>query len=124
MISVDTSAFILYFQDSKHAISQKVSQLLASNSLVLPPVVLSEMLSDPALPNEIRIYLSDLLILDILPDYWIRVGNMRRILLEKGLKCKLPDAMIAQSCLDYDIPILTGDYDFRHYVNHFNLKMC
>ena len=81
MIAVDTSAFILYFQNSEHPITQKIESLLSANSAVLPPVVLSELLSDPVLPDELRRYLSDLIVLDVLPDYWVRVGNMRQKLL-------------------------------------------
>jgi predicted nucleic acid-binding protein len=33
-----------------------------------------------------------------------------------GFKAKLADTLIAQSCLDHDVPLITRDGDFRHFV--------
>lgn len=41
---------------------------------------------------------------------------MRSMLLSMTLKAKLPDVLIAQSCIDHDIPLITYDRDFRHFV--------
>jgi predicted nucleic acid-binding protein len=35
--------------------------------------------------------------------------------LAKGLKARLADTLIAQSCLDHGVPLITHDTDFRHF---------
>ncbi len=62
-------------------------------------------------------------ILDIKQGYWQRAGNTRAKLLNKGLKARLADTLIAQSCIDHRIPLITRDDDFRHFVKHCELKL-
>jgi len=31
--------------------------------------------------------------------------------------------LIAQSCIDYEAPLITCDSDFRHFSKHFGLKL-
>jgi len=48
-------------------------------------------------------------------DYWRHTGELRRSVLEAGFKAKLADALIAQVCIDNDVPLITYDADFRHF---------
>ena len=123
MIAVDSSAFILFFKDAEHPVSYQVAQLLEASLVVIPPVVLSELLSDPVLPDDLAEMLSDLLILHITEGYWQRVGKMRADTLRRKFKSRLADVMIAQSCIDYGVPLLTCDLDFRHYEHFHGLKL-
>lgn len=52
---------------------------------ILPPVVVTELLSNPLL------------------------------ILRARRKAKLADCLIAQSCIDNDAPLITYDRDFRHF---------
>jgi hypothetical protein len=36
-------------------------------------------------------------------------------LLAQGRTARLADALIAQSCLDHDVPLITRDAEFRHF---------
>jgi predicted nucleic acid-binding protein len=36
----------------------------------------------------------------------------------------LGDALIAQSCIDHDVPLITRDTDFRHFAKHCGLKLA
>jgi predicted nucleic acid-binding protein len=47
--------------------------------------------------------------------YWKRAGELRSDTLSDGHKAKLADVLIAQSCIDHDIPLITYDADFRHF---------
>ena len=123
MIAVDSSAFITFFKDENHPVSKEISHLLDTFLLVLPPVVLSELLSDPVLPDELANALSELIILHITEGYWQRVGKMRADILRRGLKSRLADVMIAQTCIDYNIPLFTCDSDFKHYKDYHKLKL-
>ena len=41
---------------------------------------------------------------------------VRRTLLEARLKATVADTLIAQSCIDHRVPLITHDRDFRHFV--------
>jgi predicted nucleic acid-binding protein len=62
--------------------------------------------------------LKDLPRLEITDGYWERAGALRARVLGKGLKARLADALIAQSCLDHRVPLVTADRDFRHFTRH------
>ena len=49
-------------------------------------------------------------------DYWRRAASLRRDALIVGIHASVPDALIAQICIDYDLPLITYDPDFRHFV--------
>ncbi|HKV48542.1 MAG TPA: PIN domain-containing protein, partial [Candidatus Acidoferrales bacterium] len=48
--------------------------------------------------------------------YWERAGKLRANVLAKGRKARLGDALIAQTCVDAGIPLITRDRDFRTFV--------
>lgn len=123
MIAVDTSSLIGFFSADGAQDNSVVRAALRDEQLVLPPVVLAEASSDPFVKDELIDYLNTMSLLDLRPEYWARVGQMRRVILQQGLKAKLGDALIAQSCIDHDVPLITRDKDFRHYAKHCGLKL-
>jgi hypothetical protein len=123
MIAADTSVLIDYFKGIESLETKKVDELLNYHALVLPPVVLSELLSDPNLPNEFIQYLSELPILEIHDNYWNRAGVNRAKLIKKKLKARLADTLIAQSCIDHHIPLITSDDDFKHFNKYCGLEL-
>lgn len=56
--------------------------------------------------------------LEQLPEYWERAGDLRARVLETGRRARTADVLIAQSCLDHDVPLITADADFQHFVPH------
>jgi predicted nucleic acid-binding protein len=50
------------------------------------------------------------------PGFWGRAGRLRPRVIAAGHKAKLADTLIAQSCLDHDVALVTHDPDFRHFV--------
>ena len=115
MIAGDTSSIIAYLEGSKGNDVDAIEDALKSKILVLPPVVLTELLSDPKLPDKVYNILRSLPVLDTTEGYWERAGQSRAILLKQSLKCRVADALIAQTCIDYNIPLITRDNDFRHF---------
>jgi len=87
------------------------------------PVVLAELLSDPLLSVEEENDLLAIPMLDITTGYWRRAGKLRADLLRRQYRPKLADTLIAQTCIDHDLPLLTRDRDFRPFARHAGLKL-
>lgn len=123
MIAADTSILIDYFQGNSHAQTERLDELFSSHSLILPPTVLVEILSDPFLPKKFIEKMLDLPILEPTEHFWERAGISRSKLIAKKLKARLADTLIAQSCIDYQVPLITLDKDFRHFVKYCGLEL-
>lgn len=87
-------------------------------------MVVTEILSDPASKLVIEDLVRLVPVLEPQADYWFRAGLTRRRLMNLGLKAKLGDALIAQSCIDHDVALITRDRDFRHFAKHCGLKLA
>jgi predicted nucleic acid-binding protein len=61
--------------------------------------------------------------LDLTPGYWERTAQMRRSLLKKEKKARLGDCLIAQTCIDHEVPLIAVDRDFRRFAR-FGLKLA
>jgi predicted nucleic acid-binding protein len=118
MIALDTSAVIAHLSGDDGVVAKRAAAAFASRQACLPPVVLAELLSDPILPAAVAVLLKELPRLDVSDGYWERAGALRAKILGRGLKARLADALIAQSCLDHHVPLVTADRDFRHFTKH------
>jgi predicted nucleic acid-binding protein len=116
MIALDSSALIAYLESGKGAAVEAVEVALSERQACLPPVVLTELASDPALPVEVAALLRELPLLGVEEGYWERAGKLRSRLLAKGRKARLADSLIAQSCLDHGVTLVATDADFKHFV--------
>lgn len=124
MIAADSSVLISYFAGEGGPAVELVHATLAAANICLPPPVLAEMLSDPAPRTEMSATVLGFPLLPVMEGYWERAGVMRRLLRAKGLKANLGDALIAQSCIDHAVPLITRDGDFRHFAKHCGLKLA
>lgn len=113
MIAADTSTWVAYLQGDLGQDTNLLDRALEDRQVLMVPVVLTEVLSDPKLPAEVALTLSQLPLIEIRPGYWQRAGALRAQVLAKRRKARLGDALIAQSCMDRGIPLLTRDRDFR-----------
>jgi predicted nucleic acid-binding protein len=123
MIAIDTSAFIAYLQNTQNYFTDILEKILQSNSAVLPPVVLTELLSDGAISQELIDNLIALPILEPTAGYWERAGKTRAKILQKKFKARLADTLIAQICIDHNVPLITLDTDFKHFAKYCGLKL-
>ena len=123
MIALDSSALIAYLEGLETIAANAAGLVLGERQACLPPVVLSEVLSDPALPANVAGLLKALPTLPVTDGYWERAGELRSRLLAKGLKARLADTLIAQSCLDHGVSLVTQDRDFRHFAKVGKLKL-
>ena len=123
MIAADTSSMIAFLQGDPGDDTDVIQSALDHQQLALPPVVLTELLSDPAIPRPVRTLLAGLPILDVEPGYWERAGVLRASVLKQKKKARVADALIAQSCLDQSTPLVTRDRDFRHFAKSAGLPL-
>jgi predicted nucleic acid-binding protein len=115
LIAVDTSTWIAFLQGGTGADADLLDRALQDRQVLMVPVVLTEVLSDPKLPSEVSTTLAELPLMPIEPGYWQRAGELRAKVLARRRKARLGDALIAQSCIDSGIPLLTRDRDFRAF---------
>lgn len=123
MIAADTSSMVAFLEGGNGDDVDLIQAALDHRQLALPPVVLTELLSDPALPDRVRALLSALPILDIEPGFWERAGLLRASVLRQKKKARVADALIAQSCLDQSAPLVTRDRDVRHFARVAKLPL-
>jgi predicted nucleic acid-binding protein len=125
MIAADTSAMVAYLASSDSATDLALlATALASGELALPPIVLTELLGSRLSDRSLEADLTEIKLLEITDGYWARAGHARRLLFGKGLKAKVADALIAQSCIDHNVALITRDKDFRHFAKHCGLKLA
>ena len=124
MIAADTSTWIAFLEGSKDQDAQLLDRALEDRQVLMVPVVLTELLSDPKLSSAVAETLSEVPMIDIASGYWQRAGVLRAKALAKRRKARLGDALIAQSCIDRGIPLLTRDQDFRAFADAAGLDLA
>jgi predicted nucleic acid-binding protein len=123
MIAADTSTWIAFFQGEPGKDVELLDGSLRDRQVLMAPPVLTELLSDPGIRSEVSKTLLELPLIEIQPGFWNRAGALRAKVLAKRRKARLGDALIAQSCLDAGIPLLTRDRDFRAFVETASVNM-
>jgi predicted nucleic acid-binding protein len=123
MIAADTSTWIGYLQGDGGEDTELLDHALRERHLLMVPAVLTEVLSDPKLPAEVAAVLRDLPLIEAEPGYWQRAGELRAKVLGQRRKARLGDALIAQSCVDRAVPLLTRDRDFRAFAEAAGLDL-
>lgn len=124
MFAADTSTIIAWLQGESSTDVDAFADVLTARNVGLPPVVITELLSDPKASDQVNAVLEGARVLELKDGYWERSGSCRSLLLRKGLKARLGDALVAQACIDHDIPLISRDGDFRHFVKHCGLKLA
>jgi predicted nucleic acid-binding protein len=123
MMAADTSTWIAFLQGEAGQDVELLDRGLADRQVLMAPPVLTELLSDPGLPSEVSKSLAELPLIEIQPGFWNRAGALRASILAKRRKARLGDALIAQSCLDAGIGLLTRDRDFRAFAETASLSI-
>ena len=123
MIAADTSTWVAFLEGGGGEDAQLLDRALEDRQVVMVPVVLTELLSDPKLPLGVAETLSDVPFIEIASGYWHRAGELRAKVLAKRRKARLADALIAQTCVDAGVPLLTRDRDFRAFAQAAGLNL-
>jgi predicted nucleic acid-binding protein len=123
VIAADTSSWIAFLEGDGGEDVRLLDRALDDRQVVMVPVVLTEILSDPSLPSDVAKTISELPLIELASGYWQRAGALRAKVLAKRRRARLGDALIAQSCIDQGIPLITRDRDFRAFAEAANLNL-
>ncbi len=123
MICADSSSFIAFIKGGSERDVQLIADALAHHFLVLSPVAVSELLSDPNLSFPLQETIVEIPRLEITGGYWERAGKLRARLMRHHYRPKIADTLIAQSCLDHEVPLVTRDHDFLAFQKLAGLQL-
>jgi predicted nucleic acid-binding protein len=123
MIAADTSTWIAFLEGAPGQDAELLERALKDRQALMLPVVLTELLSGPLLSLEVGETLAEIPMIDLRAGYWQRAGRLRARVLSMGRKARLGDALIAQTCVDRGIPLLTRDKDFRAFASAARLNL-
>ena len=124
MTAVDSSTLIAFLQGEPGVDVEAFDRGLAAGEIAVPPVVITEVLADPKLPGRHRRLIGTLPVLELAAGYWERAAETRQTLIARKLRARLANTLIAQSCIDHDVALITRDKDFRHFARHCGLKLA
>ena len=122
MIAADTSTWVAYLQGEAGEDVRLLDETLQNRQVVMVPVVLTELFSDPKLPANVAKLLGEIPQMEIETGFWERAGVLRANALAKRRTARLADALIAQSCLDRGAALVTRDKDFEVFAQGTGLK--
>jgi hypothetical protein len=121
---VDTSVWIDFFAGRP---VPALEEGLAQGQVALPPIVVAELVSGARVASHraaIADLVRDLPVHDTPIDHWLRVGDLRRQLAEKGVAVSTPDAHVAQCAIDRNALLLTGDRVFDKIARRSALRIA
>jgi predicted nucleic acid-binding protein len=123
MIAADTSTWVAFLEGGGGKDVHLLDRALEVRQVLMAPVVLTELLSDPKLPSHVARTLSEVPLIEVGEGYWQRAGLLRAKVLAKRRKARLGDALIAQSCIDQGVVLLTRDRDFQVFSEAAGLNL-
>jgi predicted nucleic acid-binding protein len=119
----DTSVWIDFFAGRP---AKTLEDGLLHGAVALPPIVVAELVSGARVEKQraaIVDLVRDLPVHETPVDHWLRVGDLRRRLAEKGVAVSTPDAHVAQCAIDRDALLLTRDRVFNRIAEQSVLKV-
>jgi predicted nucleic acid-binding protein len=124
VIAADTSTWVAYLAGETGWDVELLDKALKDRQVVMVPAVLTELLSDPGLTRDAEDQLSDIPLVQIEEGYWRRTGKCRAALLAKERRARLGDALIAQSCIDAGVLLVTRERDFQAFAEGTKLALA
>jgi predicted nucleic acid-binding protein len=123
MIAADKSTWVAYLAGEAGDDVRLLDEALQNRQLMMVPAVLTELLSDPKLAAGVAKLLCEIPQLETERGFWERTGALRAKVLGKRRKARLGDALIAQTCLDGALPLITRDRDFVAFAAGSGLRV-
>ena len=123
MIAADTSTWVAFLGGDSGDDVALLDHALRDRQVLMVPAVLTELLSDAKMPDAIARTLCGLPLIVLSAKHWELAGKLRARVLAKGRKARLGDSLIAQTCIDREVPLLTRDKDFRAFATSAALEL-
>ena len=123
MICADTSSLVALLDGELGGDVDLVRQALRDRLLCISPISVTELLSDPDPIPSLEELVVKIPQLEIHPGYWERAGKLRAKMLRRQVRPKVADTLIAQSCLDHGVPLVTRDRDFSSFQKFAGLRV-
>jgi len=123
VIAADTSTWVAFLEGGAGDDTERLDRALEERQVVMVPAVLTELLSDPELSPDVSETLLQIPQIEIRPGFWQRAGMLRAQVLAARRRVRLGDALIAQTCVDGRVVLLTRDRDFRALVEAAKLDL-
>lgn len=123
MIAADTSTWVAFLEGGAGEDVELLDKALGDRQVVMAPAALTELLSDPKLPLHVAETLREIPLIEIAPGFWERAGVLRAKVLAKRRRARLGDALIAQSCIDGAVGLLTRDRDFQAFAEAARINL-
>jgi predicted nucleic acid-binding protein len=121
---VDTSVWIDFFAGIP---VRALEDALGQGAVTLPPIVVAELVSGARAGRQrdaIADLVRDLPVHETPLEHWVRVGDLRRLLAEKGVAVSTPDAHVAQCAIDRDALLLSRGSVFPRIARRSALKLA
>ena len=123
MICADTSSLVALLGGEQGHDVDLVRQALTDRILCVSPTSVTELLSDPDPSPSLAELVTKIPRLEISEGYWERAGKLRARMFRHQLRPKFADTLIAQSCLDHRVPLVTRDRDFSCFQKFAGLRV-
>lgn len=111
-VVADTSVWIDFLAGRPVAL---LEDALAQAAVILPPIVVAELVSGARRAPDrraIQALVQELPIHETPIEHWVKVGELRRRVRNRGLSVSTPDAHVAQCAIDRDAVLLSRDAIF------------
>jgi predicted nucleic acid-binding protein len=116
LIAIDTNVVHALFSGEEGPVIERVRAAFEAGRVLLPPPVLAEAFSDPYVAPEKVERLRAVPLIPLHEGVWARAGFLRAAVKSQGYRAALADCLIAQCCIDSDIPLVTYDRDFTRFL--------
>ncbi|MDR4499685.1 MAG: PIN domain-containing protein [Candidatus Scalindua sp.] len=125
-ILIDTSIWIDYFQNKSSQFSVTVDDILSTENVYIPKIVIAELIQGARSKKEVSViqsYFDAFTIIDQKEDTWLEAGKLSYRLRKKGKSINLLDCYIAIIASTYKCKILTLDKHFKDIQTEIELRL-
>lgn len=122
-VVADTSVWIDFLAGRPAAL---LEDALAQAAVILPPIVVAELVSGARRATDrraIQALIEELPIHETPLEHWVKVGELRRHVRDRGLSLSTPDAHVAQCAIDRDAVLLSRDSIFARIASITRLRV-
>lgn len=124
MIAADSSVIIPWLKGESCIEVEHLNRLIDVRDVCLAMATVTEILSSANVGEPEEALLEAAITLPVLPGYWQRAGALRAGVRQRGRRAPFADALVAQACIDADVPLLARDTDFKPFAAFGGLRLA